>query len=129
VSSLSWNPYSWNNNANLVFIDQPVGTGFSYADKDVYERNEDEVAQDVYAFTQGFYQKYPALLANDLFITGESYGGHYVPAISNYIVSQNAAGGNKKIPFKGCAIGNGLVDPKLQYPEYAPLAGCRERIV
>jgi carboxypeptidase C (cathepsin A) len=52
VSSLVVNPQSWNQRANVVYIDQPVGTGFSYADRDVYERNEDEVAEDVYAFTQ-----------------------------------------------------------------------------
>jgi len=119
-NTLYVNPYSWNNNATVVFVDQPVGTGFSYADANVYERNEDEVASDVYQFTQGFYQKYPKLLNNKLFVTGESYGGHYVPAISNKIVAMNQAGNNTKIPFEGCAIGNGLVDPLLQYPQYAP---------
>ena len=34
----------------------------------------------------------------------------------------NAAGNNTQIPFAGCAIGNGLVDPLLQYPQYAPFA-------
>jgi carboxypeptidase C (cathepsin A) len=120
VNSIYLNEFSWNNNANLVFIDQPVGTGFSYADADVFERNEDEVAADVYQFTQGFYAKYPEIHKNPLFITGESYGGHYVPAISNLIVTNNGISTNKKIPFAGCAIGNGLVNPALQYPQYAP---------
>ena len=65
------NPYSWNAKANLVFVDQPVGTGFSYADSDVYERNEDEVAADVYSFFQGYYKKYPELLQNPMFVIGE----------------------------------------------------------
>merc|ERR1712093_124976 len=119
ASTIDVNPYSWNSNATLIFVDQPVGTGFSYADADVYERNEDEVASDMFAFFQGFYKKYPELLSNKMFVTGESYGGHYVPAISNYIVSQNQAGGNTKLPFEGCAIGNGLVNPAVQYPQYA----------
>lgn len=70
------NPYSWNTKATVVWVDQPVGTGFSYADKDVYERDEDEVAADVFSFIQGYFKKYPALKKLPLFITGESYGGH-----------------------------------------------------
>ncbi len=42
----------------------------------MYERDEDEVAADVFAFTQGFFQKFPALKKLPLFVTGESYGGH-----------------------------------------------------
>lgn len=61
----------------MIFVDNPVGTGFSYADRDVYERNEDEVAADMYLFVQGFYKLYPLLLKNKLFVSGESYGGHY----------------------------------------------------
>jgi serine carboxypeptidase-like clade 4 len=76
----------------------------------------------MYAFTLGFYKQFPSLLRNKLFVTGESYGGHYVSAISSYIVAQNQKGGNVKIPFAGCAIGNGLVNPLLQYPQYAPFA-------
>lgn len=69
-ASIQVNPYSWNNNATVVWIDQPVGTGFSYADKDVFERNEDEVAADVFLFIQGFYAKYPQYKPLPLYITG-----------------------------------------------------------
>jgi carboxypeptidase C (cathepsin A) len=44
--------------------------------------------------------------------------GHYVPAISNKIVEENQSN-NAGINFQGCAIGNGLVDPRAQYPQYA----------
>lgn len=120
-SSIYVNPWSWNEKANLVFIDQPVGTGFSYADANVEERDEDEVAADMFLFFQGFYKKHPNLLKSDLYITGESYAGHYIPAISNKIVSENQQN-NAGIPLKGIAIGNGLVDSLNQYPEYAKFA-------
>mmetsp|Transcript_36822 Transcript_36822/g.33040 ORF Transcript_36822/g.33040 Transcript_36822/m.33040 type:complete len:291 (+) Transcript_36822:500-1372(+) len=51
-------------------------------------------------------------------MTGESYAGHYIPAISSYIASQQ----NPKINFQGAAIGNGWVDPISQYPQYAEFA-------
>lgn len=41
--------------------------------------NEDEVAQNLYAALSQFYTVFPALQKNQFFITGESYGGHYVP--------------------------------------------------
>ncbi len=44
------NPNSWNSNANLLYVDQPAGTGFSTADKSGYDSNEDEVSTDLYHF-------------------------------------------------------------------------------
>ncbi len=45
----------------------------------------------------------------------------YVPAISNKIVTENQ-NNNAGINFQGCAIGNGLVDPASQYPQYGELS-------
>jgi len=53
-----------------------------------------------------------------MFITGESYAGHYVPAIAAHVKKQN----NKDINLVGVAIGNGLVDPYTQYPAYVKFA-------
>lgn len=53
--------------------------------------------------------RFNSVLHCSLTAYSESYGGHYVPAISNKIVSANAG-----INFAGCAIGNGLVDPLYQ---------------
>lgn len=61
----------------------------------------------------------PEFEGRDLFITGESYAGHYIPAIAYYLINNST-----KLPinFKGIAIGNGWVDPYLQYPQYAEFA-------
>lgn len=63
-----------------------------------------------------FLEKYPQLQGKDFYITGESYAGHYIPAISHNFMFKHKADLN--INFKGLAIGNGLVDPFLQYPAY-----------
>eukprot|EP00501_MAST-03F_sp_TOSAG23-6_P000285 GSMAST32.ASY1.ANO1.291.1 assembled CDS len=91
------NPNSWNENANLIYIDQPAGTGFSYGSHDT---NETET--------------------KEFFVFGESYAGHYVPAVTHRIYegNKNVKSGDIYIPLKGLAIGNGLTDPEIQYAKY-----------
>jgi len=106
---LTPNPYSWNLNANLLYVDQPAGTGFSYATQ-YYIKNETMVASEMYTFLQSFLYKYPQYRNLDFYITGESYAGHYIPAISARIIAENAKGKNPKINLKAVAIGDGLID-------------------
>ena len=118
--SLNYNEYSWTSVANVVWVDQPVGTGFSNAAKlSDYTRNEDEVAQDVGLLIRGFLEQNPQYKGRDLYVTGESYAGHYIPAISHYIAYNMT---DLDMTFKGLAIGNGWVDPYIQYPAYATFA-------
>ncbi|XWS56397.1 hypothetical protein CRYUN_Cryun09bG0082100 [Craigia yunnanensis] len=53
--SLVWNEYGWDKASNLLYVDQPIGTGFSYSsDRRDFRHNEDEVSSDLYDFLQGF---------------------------------------------------------------------------
>lgn len=121
--SLKLNPHSWNKKANILFIDQPVGTGFSYSDfGEIGVVSEKQMAQAMYEFFQGFFAKYPQYQENPFFVTGESYAGHYIPALSARIHEGNLNKEGIHINLKGLAIGNGLVDPVSQYPEYSNFA-------
>lgn len=60
---------------------------------------------------------YPQYDGRELFITGESYAGHYVPAVTYGIWNANKQGAYFNL--KGFAIGNGLTDPYWQYAQYA----------
>ena len=57
------NPHSWNNEANLLYIDQPAGTGFSYGLG--LDHDESEVAEDMYAFLQAFFRAHPEYESNE----------------------------------------------------------------
>ncbi|EAR83466.1 serine carboxypeptidase family protein (macronuclear) [Tetrahymena thermophila SB210] len=117
-TTLNINPFSWNSKANLLFVDQPVGTGFSHAGPGDLVKGEEQVQQDFYTFLIQFFDKYPQFIGRDFYITGESYAGQYIPAISRKILIEN----NPKINFKGIAIGNGWVDPYYQEPAYGEYA-------
>jgi len=120
-NTLQINPYSWNEVANVLWIDQPVGTGYSYADNyDDYVGDEKAVAEDLYQFLQQFLAQNPQYNFK-FYIFGESYAGHYIPAFGARIVSGNSnlQPGDIKIDFRGIAIGNGWVDPEIQYGAYA----------
>jgi len=109
------NPHSWNNKANVIWVDQPAGTGFS---KGKMVADEKGVAEDMYGFLQEFYKQFPQYASNPFYVTGESYAGHYIPAVSHRVWKGNKDGNGVKIPLAGLAIGNGLTDPEHQYPEY-----------
>lgn len=120
------NPYGWNNESYLLFVDQPIGTGYSYSeDKRNMEVNEEEVAEDMYQVLQLFAKtfKEPSISErSEFFITGESYAGHYIPAIAYRVVLGNQRGDGHFINLQGIAIGNGWTNPLIQYQSYATYA-------
>ncbi|KAJ7807396.1 serine carboxypeptidase [Mycena olivaceomarginata] len=111
----SHNPHAWNNNANVIFLDQPVMTGYSFSsNKTTHVKTTPEAARDEYAM-QPFH------------IAAESYGGHFAPHIASILVHAPSAG-LRKINLASIMLGNALTDPLIQMPsvvEYAcdsPLA-------
>ena len=69
---------SWNNKFDVLYVDQPAGTGFSVASSpDAYARNQYEVAEAFSAFLANFYRAYPDARTKQLWLTGESYAGKY----------------------------------------------------
>merc|ERR1711962_1401023 len=107
---------AWTEQFNMLYIDQPVGTGYSFTDKDQgYATNEDDVARDLYEALRQFYVIFPDLLQNEFYISGESYAGKYIPSLGYKIHTENQDEDNIKIPLTGMAIGDGLVDPINQW--------------
>ena len=112
------NEYSWNNNASVIFIDQPVNTGYSYS-KSNATGSSAAAADDMYALLTLFFNEFPDYAEQDFHIAGESYAGHYIPAIGHRIAT---ATDNKSINLKSILIGNGLTDAYTQYEYYQPMA-------
>jgi vitellogenic carboxypeptidase-like protein len=107
---------SWSYYYNMLFIDQPVGVGFSYTtNKNKYPINEEQVAEDLWNVIQFFINIHPETENFKWYICGQSYGGRYVPAAALYIVHQNDKILNNTllsipINLQGIMVGNGLLN-------------------
>ncbi|KAF8035304.1 hypothetical protein BT93_C1354 [Corymbia citriodora subsp. variegata] len=105
--SLKLNPYSWTKIANIIFLDAPVGTGFSYATTwRAYESNDTSSAAQTYEFLRKWLVAHPEFLTNPLYITGDSYSGVLVPIIVQEVYDGNEAGREPLMNLKGYVLGN-----------------------
>ncbi|KAL7465694.1 hypothetical protein ACHAXS_006019 [Conticribra weissflogii] len=118
------NPYSWTESAHVLWLDQPADVGYSYGQEN--DSNEEMISEDAYYFLQAFFQSEAGSKYKDspLFIVGESYGGHYAPAIAHRIWrgNKNLKEGLLPLNLSGLAVGNGLTNPEEQYQWYAEMA-------
>ncbi|EER14385.1 hypothetical protein Pmar_PMAR010743, partial [Perkinsus marinus ATCC 50983] len=104
--------YSWNTRAILLYVDQPAGTGFSVGP--FVNNGSFEAADDLYMALQEFFAEYTQYGGKDFYITGESYAGHYIPAIAHKIWRENTKGIEPHINLRGLAIGNGWMNAAIQ---------------
>ncbi|KAJ7949226.1 Carboxypeptidase [Quillaja saponaria] len=95
--TLYTNRFSWNHAANVLFLESPVGVGFSYSNtKSDYDKNGDRsTAAENYVFLVNWLERFPEYKNRDFYIAGESYAGHYVPQLAHTILYHNKS--NKTI--------------------------------
>jgi carboxypeptidase C (cathepsin A) len=111
------NEYSWNREANVLYIESPAGVGYSYCEGLMDCAFDDEKSgKDNLTALLNWYEKYPEYKEHDLFISGESYGGIYVPYLTWNIDQYNEAHAADDTVFKpnlkGFAVGNGVTNWK-----------------
>ncbi|WFD27680.1 carboxypeptidase D [Malassezia nana] len=103
---------AWNEYADVVYVDQPVGTGFSIVDNDAYAQSLQQVADEFVMFLRGLSQRYPEYTNDtDVYLAGESYAGQYIPYIAKTLLETP----NAPFALSGIMIGNGFIDPRTQY--------------
>jgi len=115
------NKYSWNTNSSIIYIDSPVGTGYSYVTNNFgYATDETTIAEELYVLLYQFlFVLHPEYSNLPFYIFGESYAGKYVPYLASAIIDKNV-NAKMKIKLSGIAIGNGWVNPYIQTGSYAP---------
>ncbi|KAI9640380.1 hypothetical protein NHQ30_011125 [Ciborinia camelliae] len=80
------NPYSWTNLTNMIWIDQPVSTGFSPGD--ILVDNQTDVGNQFAAFWKNFVDTF-SMQGYKIYITGESFAGKYIPYIASNFLDRN----------------------------------------
>ncbi|KAI6165271.1 Alpha/Beta hydrolase protein [Pisolithus thermaeus] len=121
------NPYSWNNVSNMIYIDQPIGTGFSYGTDTV--NSTEAAAPFVWKAFQILFESraLAKYRSRDFVFATESYGGHYGPDFVTYFDERNAkiADGSldaEPIVVSALLINNGWIDPLIQNIAYYTFA-------
>ncbi|KAF7190154.1 Carboxypeptidase S1-like B [Pseudocercospora fuligena] len=153
--TLQVNDNSWTNVSNVLYLDQPTDTGFSYSipvngyiDADTgylvelpnatcpgyatadscgtyassnvsYTVNNTLAAAPyVWKALQGFTGAFPHHAQNGVYLSTESYGGHFGPVFADFILDQNERKEGAHIDLRGLSVGNGWFDPIIQFEAY-----------
>ncbi|KAH8075870.1 alpha/beta-hydrolase [Cristinia sonorae] len=108
------NNFSWNHLADYIWVDQPVGTGFSTVDAQGMVKDEDEMGQDFMGFLANLVKVFPSLKTRPFYLTGESYAGTYIPYITKtYFGLTDPPVNLRKIAIGDGTLGSGFVFEQL----------------
>ncbi|GJP44708.1 hypothetical protein CLOM_g4067 [Closterium sp. NIES-68] len=139
---LQFNPFAWNKLANVLFVDSPAGTGFSYSlDPSDLSTGDNQTALDTVQLLRAFLRRHPRYNGRTLLLAGESYAGHYIPQVAALLLSLAARPAQRvRVRVGGVLLGNpfvhatidtnartqffydhGLVSPQLFSHIYAPV--------
>lgn len=111
---------TWLQTASLLFIDNPVGTGYSYVeDKEALTRNVAELSADLLVVMQAFVKRHPDFQETPFYIFSESYGGKMTAAFSDVLFKAIKAG-KIKMNFQGFAMGDSWISPVDSVNSWGP---------
>ncbi len=131
--SIYESPDTWNENANILYVDQPVDVGFSVdIGLSAVPRDEQQIAKEMTeALIDFFINKHPEMRqingkARPFYLFGESFAGTYIPWIAKTLLEHNQQTPAQKIDLVGLGIGDGTVDVMQSWrtlPAYAQRNG------
>ncbi|XVF61385.1 hypothetical protein PTKIN_Ptkin08bG0124900 [Pterospermum kingtungense] len=115
LPTFSLNPYSWTKVANIIFLDAPVGTGFSYSRTfQGFKSGDTKFANDGYDFLRKWLQSHPKFIRSSVYIGGDSYSGMIVPIIAQLLSDGIKDRDVPAINLKGYSLGNPRTDRKVE---------------
>ena len=118
-----YNEYAWTQATNMLYVEQPVGVGFSVGGPE--PEVEADLAGDFFVFVQNFFRVFAPFQSSELFIVGDSFAGYYAPSIAYKIFQEMQDFHSKKarddndaivINLAGVGLGNGWANAMVQGP-------------
>ncbi|KAG7550885.1 Alpha/Beta hydrolase fold [Arabidopsis thaliana x Arabidopsis arenosa] len=115
--------YAWTKVANMIFLDQPVGTGFSYATTQLLDTPSDSgEAKRIHEFLRKWLSKHTEFISNPFYVGGDSYSGMVVPATIQEISKGNDLGFEHQINLQGYVLGNPATNTECEKNYQIPFA-------
>ncbi|KAK2656791.1 hypothetical protein Ddye_009843 [Dipteronia dyeriana] len=123
LPTLRLHPHSWTKVASIIFLDAPVGTGFSYSRCLQGSKSSDiKYAKHSYEFLRKWLLSHPKFIGNPFYVAGDSYSGMIVPVIAHKISAGIELDHKPPIDLKGYILGNPFTDAKFDVNSRVPFA-------
>ncbi|KAF5772669.1 putative carboxypeptidase C [Helianthus annuus] len=112
---------TWLKKADLLFVDNPVGVGYSFVeDETLYVRNDEEAARDLTTLLIAIFNEDESLQKSPLYIMGESYGGKYGVTLALYALKAIQAK-QLNLILGGIVLGDTWISPEDYVASWGPL--------
>ncbi|KAJ9174871.1 hypothetical protein P3X46_013471 [Hevea brasiliensis] len=123
LPQLFYNEYTWTKTSSIIFLDGPVGTGYSYAtsSQGYYTSDTESVAQ-THVFLRKWLADHQEYVENQFFIASDSYSGIITPVLAQAIIDGNEAGLQPTINLQGIVSGSPHTNYSLEANSRIPLA-------
>ncbi|KAI4308220.1 hypothetical protein L6164_031318 [Bauhinia variegata] len=114
LPELQLNPNTWTKVVNIIYVDSPVGTGFSYSTtQQGYHTSDSKTIENLYEFLQKWVVDHPEFGSNPLYIGGGSYTGKYVPPVVQKVYQGSKAGITPLVNIQGYLLASPSTDKIL----------------
>ncbi|CAN8314828.1 unnamed protein product [Cochlearia groenlandica] len=122
IPTLVLTSFSWTKMANILFLDQPVGAGFSYSKIPLGKTSDTDQVNKIHEFLQKWLSKHPQFYSNPFYVAGDSYSGMIIPALVQKISKGNYICCEPPINLKGYILGNPITNYKFENNYRIPFA-------
>ncbi|XP_059459934.1 serine carboxypeptidase-like 7 [Corylus avellana] len=123
LPELVLNPHSWTKECSIIFVDSPVGTGFSYGRTPTASQSSDSKQVDhLHQFLVKWLIDHSEFVSNAFYVGGHSFTGITIPILVQRISSGNEEGVRPLINLQGYILGNPMTDPILDGNSVIPSA-------
>ncbi|OEL35703.1 Serine carboxypeptidase-like 19 [Dichanthelium oligosanthes] len=121
---LQYNPYSWTKAASILFVDSPVGAGFSFSrNPKGYNVGDVSASLQLRVFLRKWFTEHPSYLKNNFYIGGDSYAGKIVPFLAQKISEDiEAELTPNNLNLKGYLVGNPITGESIDTDSRVPFA-------